>query len=286
VAFSAAPFDPVARACSRLTSTAAGSGCLGVLLEGTFVNPEASGGQRAEAMVSPDSPDALGWLDLPGVRGVVVAPELPGGIELIGEAARRGLIPSVGHTLASGDVLRRAQASGARMITHFFNNGGAPSWGGREPGLLGAGLLDPNWWLEVIADGLHVHPVNLALLRRSRGTSRVCMVSDARSAAGLADGEHLLGDGVPVTKSGPRLVTATGTLAGGGISLGGAVAAALAGGAPPAPLFAMASANPARLLGLYPGRGAVAVGSSADLTAWSVDGGLHLALSEGRIFEA
>ena len=73
-------------------------------------------------------------------------------------------------------MLRAAQAAGARMITHFGNNGGAPSWSGREPGLLGEGLLDPSWWLEVIGDGVHLHPDNLSILRRCRGTHRVCLI--------------------------------------------------------------------------------------------------------------
>jgi N-acetylglucosamine-6-phosphate deacetylase len=161
-----------------------------------------------------------GYFSSPAVRLVTLAPELPGALELIASLRARGVAVSLGHSAASADVARRAFDAGAQLVTHVFN-AMAPVHH-RAPGLAGAALADRRVLVGVIADGAHVDPLVLELVRRAAGP-RVILVSDATPAAAARAGTYRMG-GVEIDHTGTDPVrTAAGTLAGTALTLDAAV---------------------------------------------------------------
>jgi N-acetylglucosamine-6-phosphate deacetylase len=235
-----------------------GARCLGVHLEGPWVSPAAAGAQPPSALRPPSVEEALALVDAGGVRVVTVAPELPGALDLVAALAARGVHVSLGHSTASYAEALRALDAGARGVTHCFN--AMSQLTGREPGLVGAALSDPRTVVEVIADGVHVHPASVLALVAARGPGSVALVSDC--VDGCAP------DGV-LGRDGDVLRLPDGTLAGSALSLADAVRRCVSWGIPLEDAVAMASTTPASVLGvdasLRPGGPADLVVLDADL---------------------
>ena len=130
------------------------------------------------------------------LRMVTLAPERPGALAAIPQLVSAGVVVAVGHTDATYDETRAALAAGATAGTHLFN--AMPPLHHREPGPVAA-LLESSAYLELVADGVHVHPAVLALAWR---TGRTALVTDAMAAAGAADGEYRLGSLTVVVRDG------------------------------------------------------------------------------------
>ncbi len=222
---------------------------VGAHLEGPFLAPERKGAHNADFLTHPTAAmvDDLLAEGQGVLRQITIAPELPGALEAIAHCAAAGVVVAVGHTTASGALAREALDAGARLITHAFN--AMPGVAGRDPGPVGAALADTRVAIEVIADGVHVDPILIALLF-SEAPGRVVLVTDAMAAAGAGDGRYTLG-GLDVDVHGGRAVIAgTETLAGSTLTLDRAVAVAVNAGVPEADAVAAASSIPAALLGL------------------------------------
>jgi N-acetylglucosamine-6-phosphate deacetylase len=258
---------------------AAGSTVLGVHLEGPALSPVRSAGHDPTALVDPTALDAVlasepsAWR---AVRLVTLAPELPGGLELIRRLAAVGISVSVGHTDASAEVAAAAYAAGARSTTHLFN--GMPPLLHRSPGPVGAALAHAPF-VELIADGVHVDRRILAPIARAIGADRLIFVSDALPLAGSRL-RRVLVPGSSVVVRSITAVHADGTLAGGRLLLDGIVDSAVRGGIPLSDALRAASENPAKLLGMVD-RGAVKVGAWADLVIVSLAGRLRRVIAAG-----
>src|SRR5262249_7110734 len=122
------------------------------------------------------------------IHMMTMAPEIEGGIDLIGELKRRGWIVSIGHTRALVDVLNRALAAGARHTTHLIN--AMTPLHHRTIGAVGWGLIHDEVTCDLIADGSHIDPSILQILVRNKTTHNVSLISDAIAAAGKGDGEY------------------------------------------------------------------------------------------------
>ena len=141
---------------------------------------------------------------------VTIAPELPGAPEAIERLIDAGVRVAVGHTTADLATAGRAFDAGASLLTHAFN--AMPGLHHRSPGPIGAALDRPGVVLELIADGLHVHPIVIAALFRM-APGRIALITDAMAAAGVGDGVYQLGSlEVRVRDGAARL--ASGSLAG------------------------------------------------------------------------
>jgi N-acetylglucosamine-6-phosphate deacetylase len=160
----------------------------GVHLEGPFLSPAHAGVHPLDRLRSP-AEGMPSWVEHPAVRLVTLAPELPGAIELIERLAARGIAVALGHSGASAAVARAAVDAGARLVTHVFNAMGPLHH--RAPGLAGIALTDDRVGVGVIADGRHVDPVVLELIRRSAGP-RSLLVTDATPAAGAPAGSYAM----------------------------------------------------------------------------------------------
>ena len=218
--------------------------CLGVHLEGPFLNPEAAGAIPVEEIRPVDLPLLGEWLESASVRLVTVAPEIPSALEAIALIARSA-VASIGHTQANAATTRAAIEAGARFATHVWN--AMPPLRARTTGPLAELLLDPRVTLGLVADGRHVHPRIEELTLRVAGPERVALTSDRVA--------------LPAQRS-------DGTLLGGDRS-GAALLARMARfGLPEA--ARMASLVPARVLGLAD-RGRLVPGQRADLAVLSAE---------------
>lgn len=258
---------------------AAGATVLGIHLEGPALSPVRSAGHDPTALVDPAALDAVlasepaAWL---AVRLVTLAPELPGGLELIRRLVPVGIFVSVGHTDAPAEVASAAYAAGARSTTHLFN--GMPPLLHRSPGPVGAALADAPF-IELIADGVHVDRRILAPIARAVGSDRLMFVSDAVPLAGSRL-RRVPVPGSSVVVRGATAVHPDGTLAGGRLLLDGIVGSAVRAGIPLSDALRAASENPAKMLGAVD-RGAVKAGARADLVIVSLAGRLRRVIVAG-----
>jgi N-acetylglucosamine-6-phosphate deacetylase len=129
------------------------------------------------------------------VRMMTIAPELPGAIEVIAQAARRGVCVSIGHSDATLETAQVAVKAGARHATHTFN--AMRPLDHREPGILGEVLTNERLTADIIVDGIHVAPEVVELFLRAKGMERAVLITDATAAAGMPDGIYQLGP-IPV----------------------------------------------------------------------------------------
>lgn len=248
----------------------AAAGVLGAHLEGPFLNPLRPGAMDPESFVEP-SPHVLERLVGGGqVAMMTVAPELPGARELIAALAGWGIVASLGHSDASYESARAGVRAGACAVTHLFN--AMAPFHHRGPGLVGAALDMDELSCELICDGVHADPVAMRLALAAKGVGGLRLVTDAISAAGLGDGEAMLGRSRVAVAGGRATLPGSGTIAGSTLTMDAALACAVRWlGVTVEQAVTMASANPARLLGLHDRKGAIAPGYDADLAVLDED---------------
>jgi N-acetylglucosamine-6-phosphate deacetylase len=236
---------------------------LGFNLEGPFLAPARRGAHDPTHLLTPaEAPRSTLELLIDGLRLTTVAPELPGATGLIRWLRGRGVATSIGHSAATLEEARAGYDAGGMSTTHLFN--AMSGIDHRVPGVAVAALLDDAAYVELIADGIHVHPAIWPLITRLKPRDRLMLVSDAISIAGTGDGRGRIG-GLEVEIVGERVTLAgTETLAGSVIALDTAVRNVVASGVPLPAAVAAASRNPLALLGVRD-RGRIAVGQRADL---------------------
>lgn len=247
-------------------------GFLGLHLEGPHLDPRRHGAHDP-ALIRPMAADDLARLCeaarvLP-VLMVTLAPEAATP-DQIAALSRAGAVVSLGHTDCDHDTARAAFAAGARCVTHLFN--AMSQMGHRAPGLVGA-VLAGNPHAGLIADGIHVHPAAMraALAARPDG---IFLVTDGMGFAGTDLTEMPLGDRTIHRRDG-RLTLADGTLAGADLRMDRAMGVLVDQvGVAPERALAMATAEPARAIGLAHEYGALRAGRRADLVL--LDDGMTL----------
>jgi len=166
---------------------------LGIHLEGPFLSHKRRGVHPPEYLVVPTVPifDRL-WQAARGhVHMMTIAPEIPGAMEVIAEAARRKVCVSIGHSDAELPVAREAVRAGARHATHTFN--AMRPLDHRSPGIIGEVLSDDTITADIIADGIHVSPEVVKVFLQAKGPERAVLITDAISATGMPDGRYQLG---------------------------------------------------------------------------------------------
>lgn len=253
-----------------------GSPVAGVHVEGPFLSQEHAGMHPPARLRLPAAgvPD---WLDDPAVRLVTIAPELQGALDLIARLASRGVTVSLGHSGATLEQARAGFEAGATMVTHIFN-AMAPLHH-REPGLAGAALVDERVRVCVIADGRHVHPVVLDLIRRAAG-ERVVLVSDATPAAGAPAGRFQMAGVTIERRVDGAALTPDGRLAGSTLTLDEAVPTWIsATDASLGDAWLAAAETAATAVGL---RAALRPGSAADLVELDAAGSVRRVMLRGR----
>jgi N-acetylglucosamine-6-phosphate deacetylase len=201
----AAPLDATCAALNRLAdaietaekSSHANGGAeaqpLGIHLEGPFLSHKRRGVHPPEYLVEPTVPifERL-WQAARGhVRMMTIAPEIPGAMEVVAEAARRKVCVSIGHSDAQLPEAQKAVTAGARHATHTFN--AMRPLDHRDPGIIAEVLTDDRLSADLIVDGIHVSPPVVQIFLQAKGKDRAVLITDAISATGMPDGHYRLG---------------------------------------------------------------------------------------------
>ncbi len=168
--------------------------CLGLHLEGPFLNPDAAGAIPVEELSAVDLGAVAEWASVSDlVRLVTLAPELPFALVAIERLAAAGIVAALGHTRANDLTTQAAVDAGARFATHLWNAMKSPS--ARSPGPVITFLLDERVTIGLIPDGRHLHPAVEELAVRVAGPRRIALTSDrVRPPQHRADGSLLGGD--------------------------------------------------------------------------------------------
>jgi N-acetylglucosamine-6-phosphate deacetylase len=260
-----------------------GSGVLGSNLEGPWIAASRAGAQDPRVLRPPsvDELDLLVKLGQGTLRLITVAPELNGALELISAARAAGIVVAIGHTDADYETAAAAFEAGARHATHLFN-AMAPIHH-RRPGPVAAALTDARVFLEIISDGVHIHPALISLVA-SLAPERLVLMTDAIGATGTVPGLHRLGPmEVVVRDNRAVLADHEETVAGSVLTMDKAVALAVnVAGVPLLTALQAASLHPARALD-EEGKGWLGAGAEADIVVLRPDLSVAATIIGGRV---
>ncbi len=257
----------IARAISAVRDAIAAKvpGVIGVHIEGPFISAERKGAHDSAKFRDLDERGVQLLTSLGVGRTLVtLAPEMTTP-ETIRRLSRSGIVISAGHTNATFEVMLAALGNGVRGVTHLFN--AMSPLTNREPGVVGAALMDPECWCGLIVDGRHVHPAVLQVALRCKRPDRFMLVTDAMPNVG-ADQDFFMLQGKRIEVRDGVCVDENGTLSGSAIDMASAVRNTVdLLGVPLEQAARMASTYPAQFLGLGGELGRIAPGYRASLVA-------------------
>ncbi len=253
---------------------------LGMHLEGPYFSMEQRGAQNSEYLKNPVRKEYLKILDY--AKGNILiwsaAPELQGGMELGQELRTRGIIASIGHSDAYYSEVVKAFESGYSQVTHLYSGCSLlrrkNSY--RYLGVVESAFLINGLNVEVIADGCHMPIELLQMIYKIKGADKIILITDSCMAAGMPEGEYLIGN----QESGRKIIVEDGVAKlPDRSSFAGSVATAdrlirtmyKGAGLPLHEVVGMMTANPARVLGKSGSLGVIAVGANADLVVFDED---------------
>ncbi len=242
-----------------------GAEILGIHLEGPYLSSKAAGAHRKELFVAPSIGHFRRLQDFSNdrIKMVTLAVENDANFELIKYLDAHGIVPSVGHTVATYDETCQAVIAGCKCATHCYN--AMTGLHHREPGVVGAVLTNDQLKAELIVDGVHVHDQAVKLLDQLKNKEDIILITDAMRAKGLPAGHYDLG-GQQVYSDGQHVKTRSGNLAGSILTLNNALKnyqeitqSSLKD------ILPMITENPAKLLGVFNRKGSIEIGKDADL---------------------
>lgn len=256
----------------------------GIHLEGPYLNKEFKGAMNEDWLWEPtvDSWEKMWRASLGTVKFMTIAPELPGALEVIREAAKRGVVISIGHSKATYKEMEAAIDNGATQITHMFN--AMSPLHHRKPGVALAALLRDELMIHLIGDTYHVHPATMELLLKVKQPHRIILITDSIAPGGMHEGEESMFANQPVRIKGGKAMLDNGTIAGSSLTLNIAVKNMVEKvGARIMEAARMATTNPARALGLEREFGVLAVGKQADMLVMGDDYSVDMTIMNGEI---
>lgn len=256
---------------------------LGVHLEGPYINPLKKGAQRVEDMRKASIEEFIEFNKVSGnlIRIVTIAPEIPGAIELIRWLYKHNIIASAGHSNATYKEVQAGIKAGITHVTHVFN--AMREFNHREPGVVGAALSSPKLILEMIADGIHLHPIVMKILLKIKEIEEVILITDAMRAASKPEDTYNLG-GQEVIVSNEQARLKDGTLAGSVLTLDKAVRNMVnMVGVSLVEAIRMVTINPARCLEIGDKKGSLEQGKDADIVVLNKKLEVDFTLVKGKI---
>ncbi len=263
-------------------SNETGSVLVGINMEGPFLSYAKKGAQnpayihRADADMFHRLQTAAGGL----IKLCDIAPEMDGALECI-EQIKDDTAVSIAHSAADYETAEKAIQAGARHITHLYN--GMTGYTHRQPGIIGAACDHDHVMVELICDGIHVHPSAVRTTFKMFGDDRICIISDSLAATGLGDGQYMLG-GQEIFVNGKRATLADGTLAGSVSSLMGCMRTVVKEmGIPLASAVKCAAVNPAKAIGIYDRYGSLDIGKEANIVLLDEDLNIVKIIYKGRV---
>lgn len=256
--------------------------CIGIHLEGPFLNKEKKGAHSEKWLIDPEISLIMKCIDLSKIpiKMVTYAPELDEKFIFTKYLVSNKIVASIGHSLATYGIVKEAVANGASCITHCYN--AMRPLSARDGGVLGAALEIDFLYAEIIADLIHVSEENIRLFHRCKPKAKRILVSDAMRARGVPPGNFMLGS-LEAVSNGTSVTLKNGALAGSLLK----------------PLDALRNytqvtssdleeainaltENPAKLLGIYERKGSIEIGKDADFVIIDKDFNLVETFCKGQ----
>ncbi|CAH0537273.1 N-acetylglucosamine-6-phosphate deacetylase [Vibrio marisflavi] len=263
-----------------------GAALLGAYLEGPYFTEKNKGAHPTEWFRELSVEEIESWISYSdgALITVALAPEKKNALEVIRYLKQQGIKVMLGHSDASFDQVQAALDAGADGIVHCYN--GMRGLHHRDPGVVGAGLCHPNSFVEMIADGHHVHPTAVDIAHRCC-QSRLTLITDAMCATHMPDGQYQLGE-FTVNVQDSIATTDSGSLAGSTLTMPVAVQNIQRWlNLPLERAWLLASLTPATSLGLQHQLGTLAVGKQASMVALNSDFTISKTWVKGRlVFDA
>ena len=247
----------------RKSNTGEGAELVGINMEGPFISMAKKGAQNPDYIARADAETFRRLQKASGglIRLCALAPEEKGAMEFI-DACKEEVVISVAHTTADYDTAKEAFDRGAKQVTHLYN--AMPPFSHRAPGVIGA-ACDSDCNVELICDGVHVHPAVIRATFKMFGDDRIILISDSMEATGMPDGEYSLG-GQAVKVQGNLATLADGTIAGSATNLMNCLRYAVkTAGIPLESAVKCAAVNSARSVGIYDQYGSITPGKTANM---------------------
>ncbi len=265
-----APLETLERRAAMIADLAeTDADILGSHLEGPFLDPGHKGAHDPALLRDP-APDAVARLLAAGrgtVRQITLAPELEGGVDAVRQVVAAGAVAAVGHTNADFAQSLTAFDAGATLLTHAFN--AMPGLHHRTPGPVAAAASDSRVTLEIIADGIHLHP-EIVRIAFAAAPGRIALVTDAMAAAGSTDGRYELGSLTVDVVDGTARLADGGAIAGSTLTQDAALRHVVGAGIALADAVTALTRTPADAIG-RPDLGRLAAGSAADAVLLSAE---------------
>lgn len=268
------------RSVKRVIGSEEGAVIAGIHLEGPYLNQKRKGMQNEKYLRHPDMDEMKKIYQEAGnrIKMVTIAPELPGGMELIAYLEEQGAIVAIAHSDATYEEAKHAFAQGASHVTHCFN--GMRPIHHRDPGLVVAAFEEEHVSVQAIVDHVHLHPAIVRMMHRLKGPHRMVLITDALQAMGLGDGIYTFG-GHQVEVSGGIARLKDGTLASSTITMNKALQLTVELGISLTDAVQMASTTPADILGNHH-TGRIAPGCQADLVLLDDNFDVQWTMIQGR----
>lgn len=254
---------------------------VGINMEGPFISKEKKGAQNEDYI---HRPDAEMFRRLQKASGglftlCALAPEVDGAMEFI-DACKDEVVISVAHTTADYDTAKKAFDKGAKQVTHLYN--AMPPYTHRAPGVVGA-ACDSDCKVEMICDGIHLHPSVIRTSFKMFGDDRIILISDSMAATGMTDGEYALG-GQKVIVKGNLATLENGTIAGSATNLMNCLRYAVkTAGIPLASAVKCATKNPASAIGVFDRYGSIEADKYADMVILNQDLDIVKVIKKGKV---
>jgi len=266
---------------------------LGLHLEGPYFANSQRGAQDPKYLRNPDPEEYMDALTCSNrILRWSFAIELPGSEEFLKELRKHHIISSLAHSDATCQEVMRAYENGVSALTHFYScmTGVHRKNAYRVAGAIEAGYLIDDLYVEVIADGCHLPAELLQLIFKIKGADRICLVTDSMRAAGMPDGEYLLGS----LSSGQRCIVEEGvaklpdrTAFAGSVATTDRLVRTMHSltNAPLHEVVKMASLTPAKLLRIDDKKGSICVGKDADLIVFNDEIEIQKVMVRGELIQ-
>jgi N-acetylglucosamine-6-phosphate deacetylase len=263
----------------------------GMHLEGPYFNPVFAGAQDPRYLRNPRPEEYLEILDrCPALARWSFAPELEGAAEFAAELKKRGIVASIGHTNATFDECDQAHKAGATLMTHFYSCMSTLTRRNarRYAGAVEYGYFQDGIYVEIIADGIHVHENLLKLLLKIKGVDKICLTTDSMRGAGMPEGPSFLGslaDGQEVIiEDGVAKLADRSALAGSVATTDRLVRTMVQiAGCTVADAVLMLTENPAKAMGIADRKGAIKQGMDADIVIFDDNINVRNTIIKGKI---
>lgn len=260
---------------------------LGVHLEGPYFDLAQAGAQDPANVRNPDDGTAEQLLEHHDViRMVSFAPELPGALALTSRLAALDIVPAAGHSSAKEEEVAAAIERGLKHIIHIWSAQSTTVREGpwRKPGLLEVSLTYDDLTVEMICDNKHLPPTLMKMAYKCIGPDRLCVISDATSGAGLAEGSrYRMGEMEYEVHDGVGMMFDRSCFAGSTTLLNEMLPVLIEHvGIPLTESVRMASLTPARVIGVADRKGSLETGKDADVAIFNDDFTIWGTLINGR----